>query len=201
MDSALVPIEDSKTSSRIKGGIQMLKGKSVFLRPVKRSDISYFLKWFNDSEVIQYLTLYLPMTEMSEEKYIEELGTTRAKSDALFVIEAIKGDSTKPIGNCGLHGINSKDHNATFGIVIGEKDYWSKSYGTEATRLLINYGFQQLNLHRISSFAVAFNERSIKLHKKVGFWEEGRLRQAFFKNGQYHDLVLFGILREEWRGL
>jgi len=179
----------------------MLKGKSVLLRPVKRSDISYFLKWFNDPEVIQYVGMYLPMTEMAEEKYIEELGTTRARSDAPFVIEVIEGASTKPIGSCGLHGINSKDNHATFGIVIGEKDYWSKSYGTEAARLLVNYGFQQLNLHRISSTAVAFNERSIKLHKKVGFREEGRLRQAMFKNGQYHDLVQFGILREEWRVL
>ena len=178
----------------------MLKGKSVLLRPVKRSDISYFLKWFNDPEVIQYLGMYLPMTEMAEEKFIEELGTTRAKSDALFVIEVIEGASTKPIGNCGLHGINSKDNHATFGIVIGEKDYWSKSYGTEAARLLINYGFQQLNLHRISSTAVAFNERSIRFHKKVGFREEGRVRETIFKNGQYHDLVQFGILREEWRG-
>jgi RimJ/RimL family protein N-acetyltransferase len=179
----------------------MLKGKSVLLRPVKRSDISYFLKWFNDPEVLQYLTLYLPMTEMSEEKYVEELGTTKAKSDTVFVIEAIEGASTKPIGNCALQGIDSKDRNATFGIIIGEKDYWSKGYGLEATRLLINYGFQQLNLHRISSTAIAFNERSIKLQKKVGFREEGRLRQAIFKNGQYHDLVQFGILRDEWRGL
>jgi RimJ/RimL family protein N-acetyltransferase len=179
----------------------MLKGKSVLLRPVKRSDISYFLKWFNDPEVIQYLGMYLPMTEMAEEKFIEELGTTRARTDALFVIEVIEGNSTKPIGNCGLHGINSKDNHATFGIVIGEKDYWNKSYGTEAARLLINYGFQQLNVHRISSSAVAFNERSIRLHKKVGFREEGRLRQRMFKNGQYHDLVQFGILREDWREL
>jgi RimJ/RimL family protein N-acetyltransferase len=179
----------------------MLKGKSVILRPVKRSDISYFLKWFNDQEVIQYLCLYLPMTEMAEEKYIEELGTTRAKSDVRFVIEVIEGASTKPIGNCGLHEINAKDHSANFGIVIGEKDYWNKGYGTEATRLVINYGFQELNLHRISSAAFDFNERSIKLHKKVGFREEGRLREAMFKNGQYHDEVQFGILREEWRGL
>jgi RimJ/RimL family protein N-acetyltransferase len=113
----------------------MLRGKNVILRPVKRSDISYFLKWFNDPEVVQYLGMYLPMTEMAEEKYIEELGTTRARSDTPFVIEVIEGNSTKPIGTCGLHGINSKDNHAAFGIVIGEKDYWSKSYGTEAARL------------------------------------------------------------------
>ena len=179
----------------------MLKGKSVLLRPVKRSDISYFLKWFNDPEIIQYVGLYLPMTEMSEEKFIEELGTTRARSDVILVIEAIQGDSTKPIGNCGLHQISAKDHDAIFGIVIGEKGYWSRGYGLEAAQLLINYGFQQLNLHRISSSAIAFNERSIKLHRKLGFREEGRLRQAMFKNGQYHDRVEFGILSEEWRAL
>jgi len=179
----------------------MLRGKSVLLRPVKRSDISHFLKWFNDPEVIQYLDMYLPMTEMAEEKFIEELATTRARSDVILVIEAIEGASTKPIGNCGLHGINSKDNHATFGIVIGEKDYWNKGYGTEAARLLINYGFQQLNLHRISSSVVTFNERSIKFHKKLGFQEEGRRRQATFKNGQYHDHVQFGLLKEEWKGL
>jgi RimJ/RimL family protein N-acetyltransferase len=179
----------------------MLKGKSVLLRPFKRADISYFLKWFNDPEIVQYLDMYLPMTEMGEEKFIEELGTTRVNTDVLFVIEAIEGASTKPIGNCGLHQINPKDRNAIFGIVIGEKDYWSKGYGVEAAQLIIDYGFQQLNLHRISSAAVAFNERSIKLHKKLGFWEEGRLRQAMFKSGQYHDRLEFGLLKEEWKGL
>ena len=177
----------------------MLKGKSVLIRPFKRADISYFLKWFNDPEIVQYLDMYLPMNEMGEEKFIEELGTTRADKDVLFVIEAIEGASNKPIGNCGLHQINQKDRDALFGIIIGEKDYWSKGYGVEAARILINYGFQQLNLHRISSSAVAFNERSIKLHKKLGFREEGRLLQAMFKNGQYHDRIEFGLLREEWK--
>jgi RimJ/RimL family protein N-acetyltransferase len=179
----------------------MLKGENVLLRPIKRSDISCFLRWFNDPEMVQYLDMYLPMTEMSEEKFIEDLGTTRARSDIIFVVEAIEGESSKPIGNCGLHSISPKDHNATFGIIIGEKDYWGRGYGVEAARLLINYGFQQLNLHRISSTAIAYNDRSIKLHKKLGFREEGRLRQAMFKNGQYHDRVEFGILGEEWKGL
>jgi len=179
----------------------MLKGKSVLLRPVRRSDISYFLKWFNDPEVVQYLDMYLPMTEMAEEKFIEELGTTRARTDVILVIEVIEGGSTRPIGDCGLHQINAKDRNALFGIVIGEKDYWGKGYGLEAARLLIDYGFQQLNLDRISSAALAFNERSVRLHKKLGFREEGRLRQAMFKNGQYYDRLEFGILREEWEGL
>jgi RimJ/RimL family protein N-acetyltransferase len=177
----------------------MLKGNKVQLRPVKRSDISYFLKWFTDPEVIQYLSIYLPMTEMVEEKFIENMGTERVPSRVLFVIEALTGEAAVPVGNISLGGINSKDHFATFGIAIGDKKYWSKGYGTEATRLIIKYGFEQLNLHRISSNAVSFNERSIRMHLRVGFKEEGREREAVYKNGRYHDHVAFGLLRTEWR--
>jgi len=175
----------------------MLKGKKVMLRPIKRDDLANFLKWFNDPEVTQYLLLYLPMTEMAEEKWIEE----GAKSGVHLVIEAIENDTTKPIGTIALNNLNQRNLTAEFGIAIGEKDYWSNGYGTEATQLLLKYGFDQLNLHRISSSAKAFNERSLRLHKKVGFRQEGLLRQSEFVNGHYHDKVMFGLLREEWKGL
>jgi RimJ/RimL family protein N-acetyltransferase len=178
----------------------VLKGNRVLLCPVRRSDISSFLKWFNDPEVTQYLAMYLPMTEMAEEKFIEGLANN-VGTGVQFVVEAIGNEGNKAIGSIGLHGISPKDHFATFGIAIGEKDYWSKGYGTEAARLIIKYGFEQLNLHRISSTAYAFNERSLRLHKKVGFTEEGRHREAVFKNGKYQDVVVFGLLREEWKGM
>jgi len=91
----------------------MLKGKEVQLRPVRRDDISFFLKWFNDPEVIQYLEVYLPVTEVGEEKWIEELCTVRANTDIVFVIEIIDGDLVKPIGNCGLHRIDWKNRVAS----------------------------------------------------------------------------------------
>jgi RimJ/RimL family protein N-acetyltransferase len=140
------------------------------------------------------------MSEMAEEKYIEELGTTRAKTDVSFVIEAIDADSTKAIGTVGLHGINAKDHNATFGIAIGEKQYWGKGYGTEAAKLIINYGFDQLNLHRVNSVVIAFNDRSIRMHRRLGFKEEGRHREAIFKNGKFHDDIAYGMLGSDRTG-
>lgn len=120
----------------------MLRGKKVLLRPVRRSDIQYFMKWFNDLEVTQYLDMSLPMTEMGEEKFIEELGTSRAQSMVFLVIEAIEGEMSKPLDSVqgkpigsttlGLHNTSAQAHSATFGIAIGDKDYWSKGYGTEA---------------------------------------------------------------------
>lgn len=177
----------------------MLKGRRVLLRPVRRSDINYFLKWFNDLEVIENLAAYLPMTEMAEEKWIEELGTKQKESDVVFVIEVIR--QKKSIGICGLHQISHKDQRAVFGITIGEKSYWGKGYGPEAARLIIDYGFRYLNLNKISSSVLHFNGRSKKLHERVGFQEEGYLRKNRFKNGEFCDEYVYGFLREEWKGL
>ena len=177
----------------------MLRGEKVLLRPVKRSDISLFLKWYNDPEVTQYLEMYLPMTEMGEEKWIEDIAGARANSAAVFVIEAVSGDTTRPIGSIALDKISARDRGASLGIAIGEKDHWEKGYGTEAARLIIKYGFEQLNLHRISSMVFSFNERSQRMHRKVGFIEEGRRRESTFKNGRYWDLVEFGLLDTEWK--
>lgn len=179
----------------------MLKGNKVVLRPVRRADLPDLLRWFNDPEVTQYLGIYLPMTEMAEEKWIESIGTTRLLTDVHFIIEAIEEAGTKAIGDTGLTSISPKDHNAVFGIAIGEKEYWSRGCGTEAARLLVNYGFEQLNLRRITSSAIAFNERSIRMHKSIGLKEEGRQRDFIYRNGKFNDHVMFGMLKEEWRGL
>lgn len=76
----------------------MLKGAKVELRPFRRSDLAYFVKWFNDPEVTQYLMLYLPMTEMAEEKFIENLAGNLG-TDVYFVIEAIENNGNKAIGS------------------------------------------------------------------------------------------------------
>ena len=179
----------------------MLQGERIVLRPVRRSDITPALNWLNDPEVTQYLNMWLPLTEMREEKVIEDLGTTRAQNNVVLIIEVNDDGEPKPIGSVELEDINYGDRVAMFGITVGEKDYWNQGYGTEAARLIIRYGFEQLNLHRINSYAYSFNERSLRLHRKVGFVEEGRQREAVFKNGVYYDHVLFGILKNEWLAL
>jgi len=176
----------------------MLQGKKVRLREVRKNDVSNFLKWLNDSEVTQYLTIFLPMMEASEEKWINDLALSKNQTDIVFVIEVKIRKHWVPIGNCGIHGINWHNRDAEMGMIIGEKKFWSKGYGTEAAKLLVDYAFLQLNLHRVSAGAYSFNIRSIKMQKRAGFIEEGCIRRAVYKNGQYHDKILLGILQEEW---
>jgi RimJ/RimL family protein N-acetyltransferase len=174
----------------------MLKGSKVNLRPVRRADIANFLVWFNDPEVTQYLTLYLPMTEMAEEKWVE--GLVMDPSRVNLVIEAADSAAPKAIGSIGFHFIENRERQSTFGIAIGDKEYWSRGYGSQAAQLFIRYGFEQLNLNRIASDVYDFNLRSQRLHLKMGFKEEGRRRQAKWVNGSYHDVVEYGLLRAEW---
>jgi RimJ/RimL family protein N-acetyltransferase len=186
----------SKTIKREKK-MPTLKGIKVVLRAVKKQDINLFLQWFNDPEVIQYLQFYLPLTEIAEEKWY--LCMSESEKDVVFVIEAIVSETeTRPIGNCGLHEIKWKDRCATAGIAIGEKEFWSKGYGTEAANLMIRYAFEHLNLRRISTSVYDFNERSLNMQLKIGFKVEGRRREAIFKNNRYVDEVVLGLLKKEW---
>ncbi len=98
----------------------------------------------------------------------------------------------------GIHRINWKDRTATTGAVIGEKAYWGKGYGSEAKKLLLDYAFNELNLRKICSGALAFNGRSQAYSKKCGYEVEGVLKQHIFKNGEYHDLVQLAVFKEQW---
>jgi len=175
-----------------------LEGKKVSLRPLLESDADFFEEHLNDQDILQYLSLYRPVSLAKELEWIREL--SKKETDIVLAIQSLKKDCSGIIGSIGLHNINLKDRYATFGIVIANKFFHEQGLGTEAARLMIGYGFNQLNLHRINSSAIAFNTRSIKMHLRIGFLEEGRARKKFFKNGDYYDEILFGLLREEWKG-
>ena len=164
----------------------MIKGKRVELKPLEREHIDLFLKWFNDPEIIQYLKMYKPMTRDMEEEWFNAL---IHKEDAVYFSVHIKDESNSDriIGNCAIQNINSKNRSSSCGITIGEKDYQNRGYGTEIMELLVDYGFNTLNLNRIELTVYDFNSRAFKTYQKVGFMEEGRKRQARYHNGKYLD--------------
>jgi len=172
----------------------MIIGKLVELVPVKREYIDKYLEWLNDSEIQEFLLIYRPLTRDEEEQWFSNL--KNRENHILFSI--LNREGNQLIGNCGIT-INWKDKSGVLGILIGEKDFQNKGYGTEAMKLLVNYSFNTLNLHRVELETFSFNHRAIKSYKKVGFIEEGRKRQAIFANGKYHDRIIMGILRKEWK--
>jgi RimJ/RimL family protein N-acetyltransferase len=173
----------------------MILGERVRLRAIERSDIPAFVRWFNDPEVRQYLLMYEPMSMAAEERWFER--RLEAKDDYLFSFEGLVDGEWIHLGNVGLHRVDWKNRAATLGIVLGEKQHWSKGFGTDVIRLALKFAFGELNLHRVELDVFSFNPRAIHCYEKAGFRREGVLRDAFYRDGAYHDIYRMAVLEDE----
>ena len=176
----------------------MIYGKRIRLRHVEREDLPRFVAWLNDPEVRHGLAMYLPLSQVEEEQWFENV-LKRERDEQPLVIEVEGQDGWTMIGNSGFFNIDWRNRSAELGIVIGDKAYWNKGYGTEAMRLLLHHGFTTLNLHRICLRVYEENMRAIRAYEKAGFVHEGRMRQAEFRDGKYLDVLLMSVLRPEWQ--
>lgn len=175
----------------------MIYGERLRLRAAERSDLPRFVAWLNDPEVIQFLLINLPLSLASEEKWFEAM-QSRPAAEQVLVMEIREGDAWRPIGNTSFMGVDSVNRSAELGIFIGEKLLWNQGYGREAVQMMLRHGFETLNLHRISLRVYEHNLRGIRAYEHAGFKHEGRLRQAVYKSGQYYDVLLMSVLRDEW---
>jgi len=173
----------------------MLEGKLVRLRAIEEADLPLFHKWINDPEVTQFLQAYLPVPLKNEQEWFDK--ARKDSSSVYFSVEDKK--SRKLIGICSLHKLHPANRSAEFGIFIGDTRFWNKGYGTEAGKLCLAYGFDTLNLHRVGSSAISYNPRSIRMHEKLGFKKEGAKREEIYRKGKCWDLVMLGLLRDEFK--
>lgn len=176
----------------------MITGKRTRLRAIEREDIPRFVTWLNDREVLRGLLLYNPMSVAQEENWYENI-LKQPLPEQPLAIDALVGQDWLHIGNCGLHSLSWKDRCAEVGIFIGEKQFWSQGFGSEAMELMLYHAFADLNLNRIYLHVYENNPRAIHSYEKVGFVHEGRLRQDIYKDGQYLDVLVMGMLRAEWQ--
>ncbi len=174
----------------------MLYLENIRLRAIERTDIDTFLRWFNDPEVRQYLLAFAPMSRAQEERWFEN--KLNRGDDYLFAIEASTDGGWVHIGNAGLHNLDWKNRAVEFGIVLGEKEYWGKGFGTAATKAMLHFAFGELNMNRVELEVFDFNTRARRAYEKAGFQLEGTRRQRLHQAGRYHDLHLMSVLREEF---
>lgn len=174
-----------------------LVGEHIYLSPVSSEDVEKYTEWMNDFETTDYIGQSTKIyTIENERKFLE--GCSEKEEGVTLGI--VKLDDDKMIGNCGLKDINIVARTATLGIFIGEKEEKSKGYGQEAIKLLLDYGFNYLNLHEINLDVYSFNKRAIRCYEKVGFKEYGRRRECIFLNGKYYDMISMDILKSEFKG-
>ena len=171
-----------------------IEGKKVYLSPMCIDDAEKFAKWMNDFQVTDKINASQNLVTVENER--EWLEKNSGISNYQFAI--VKQENDELIGNCSLHNLDFINQIGTVGIFIGEKENWGKGYGSETLELLIDYGFNHLNLNNIKLSVYSFNENAISCYKKVGFKEIGKRREAYFKNNKRYDEIYMDILRSEF---
>ena len=173
-----------------------LIGTRLYLRALAESDADGpYPGWFNDAEVCNGNSHHVfPYPREAALEYIRDAVKTRGALILAIVLR--EGDCH--IGNIALQDIHPVNRSAELSIVIGERDAWGSGFAYEAAALLVAHGFTTLNLQRIGCGTFSENTAMQKLARRLGMQEEGRRRQAVFKDGRYVDVVEFGLLRDEF---
>ncbi len=170
------------------------EGEKIYLRPVEESDIDLFYYGRNNPDVREALFLFYPMTYEQVRNEIQS--SLSSRENLTFTI--VEKFSHKPVGQTSFVRIDYVSRMATFFLAIWDSEFWSKGYGTEATKLMIEYGFEILNLNRIQLHVAVENIKAIRAYKKCGFVIEGTLREAMYHHDRYCDFHLMSILRTEY---
>ena len=174
-----------------------LVGEAVCLGPLHRGLLVLMWRWESDL-ALSVLTgdPTRPLTpEAIEADY--DLATKSGPERASFAI--YERASMRPIGTAGLRDVDYAHRTAELGMGIGEADCWGKGYGTEATRLLLDYAFDALGLHNIWLRVYAYNERAIRAYRRAGFREVGRRREAHRIGSRAYDEVIMDCLSTDPR--
>jgi len=171
----------------------MLQGERVLLRPLRRADTEILHAYWSDLGMSTRASNRPPRTYTVEATQAMFDDFAKQESMVRFVIE-VDGEV---VGDCSLHDIDTHNRTCEVGISIG-RPHWSRGYGQESLRLLVDFAFKHHNMHRVALEVLADDPRAVTCYRKVGFIEEGRLRQRDWRAGTYHDVLIMGILYEEW---
>lgn len=175
----------------------MLESERLVFRPLSEEDIDDMLTWVNDPHIIGNIATFSLnyFTAAEERRYVKKMQDS--DEDHVFSIFDKKGDY---IGQIGIHQIYHRSRTGRLSVVIASKEDMGKGYGSEAIRRILDYAFASdgLNLHKVWLLVFESNERSYRTYERVGFVKEGVLREEYYHESHYHNMIRMSILVSEW---
>ncbi|MFX1497951.1 MAG: GNAT family N-acetyltransferase [Promethearchaeota archaeon] len=176
-----------------------LEGEIIDLIPSSAKYVHLYCKWMSDKKVRHFFRGPFPVIFENMKRRFENPSDCKFKDNISFTI--IHRKDQKPIGVCGLNRINWVNQWSNAFIYIGETEYWGKDIATEAVKLILKYGFEELNLHKISGTVSEKNIGSWKVAEKVGFIFEGIIEDDLYKDGKYINVKRYGFFKKDWERL
>ena len=171
-------------------------GQRIRLRGVEPGDWETFDRWDEDSEIARLCYhIEFPRSQEGTKKFATEAALAEPKGHAYrWMIETLDG---VPVGTINTHSCDTRHGTFGYGLAIA-REHWRQGHASEAICLVLAYYFHELRYQKVTAHVYAFNEPSIRLHEKLGFQLEGRLRRMVFTDGAYHDDLIFGMTVEEF---
>lgn len=171
----------------------MLRGEHVILRAFEREDMKTLHELQKNVDLVLLSDgEWEPWPLAASEKHFEKHLEDQERSGFIIEVDGVV------IGGCGLHHSHRRDGSTQFGIGIHHPEYVGKGYGPDAIRVLLRWAFHVQNWRRVWLTTLTCNERALRAYQKLGFVEEGRLREESFFDGKYVDVLQMGMLRREW---
>ena len=177
--------------------LKKLTGDNIYLSPISFDDVEQYAEMVNDIKVsvgLGYLSYTNIIDFESEKEFLISV-----KKEKMFAVRLLENDEL--LGNIGFNSLDIINRNGALGVLIGNPKYQRKGYGTEALKLILDYGFSFLNLRNISLNVFEYNEVAYNLYKKAGFKEVGRLRKAVEIMGKTYDVIIMDMLKEEFQSV
>ena len=175
----------------------MLKGKKVILDVVDPKDIEWMRQQRNDPEMRKYFREWKEISKAQQEWWYNDRGNNTNPNHVYFKI--LEAEHMDLVGCLGLHYVDWRLRSAEFGIFLS-REARGKGIGKEALFMLCDYGFREMNLHKIWC-EVYDNNQSVNLYRKLGFKDDGILRDNYFCDGKYGNSIMMSVLEDEWFNL
>lgn len=172
-----------------------IEGKTINLCAHNSEHINLYVKWMNDPKVRIYARNIMPLRVEDVKKWFEP---REGRISNFVIFELWHNKDKKPIGTAGLGHIDWVNGWANAFLSIGEPEYWNKSIATEATELLVEYAFNELNLNKLHGGVCVENIGSWAVAEKIGFEFEGIQEDEFYVGGDYLGVKAYSLLKEDW---
>ena len=169
----------------------------IELKPLCENHAQYFKEWIKDKEVTRYsLSIFQKMkTDEQVNKWLSSTINDKSSFNQGIFLEG----TDQLIGYAGICDLSSTNLSGEYFIFIGDKNYWGKGVGTEVSKKVLQIGFNDLNLNRIMLTVSEPNIGGVKAYQRAGFKLEGRLREACYRDGQFHDKLVMSVLKSEYK--
>ncbi len=175
----------------------MIPGETINLRAVERHDVPMIHRWLNDPAIMDGWGWSAParslhtVADQVEDWLAREIACDRPEA---LIAESLEGD---PIGMVVVRIDRAEARSVELSLLV-DADHWGQGFGTDMVQSALEACFDGWGVHRVGVRVEAGNERALALYRRLGFKEEGRLREAAFRDGRHADVLIFALLAKEW---